>query len=68
LPLAGAVDLRAEDGRLVAAPAETSSQLGRLLTRDGERVVVLEQSLAFFIPERVADPSGGLPVKNYGSR
>jgi hypothetical protein len=53
-----AVTLTVRDDRLVAAPTRPGE--GVWLTsieRDGERVPVLQQPLAFFIPEHVPDPS-----------
>jgi hypothetical protein len=53
-----AVDLIVRDGRLEAVPSERSDSLrARPGRRGGTSVVVLDQPLAFFIPEHVADPS-----------
>jgi uncharacterized membrane-anchored protein len=53
-----AVDLAEEDGRLVARPsARGSTLLATTAVRDGERVLVIMQPLAYFIPEHVPDPS-----------
>ena len=52
------IELSARDGQLVAAPATGSSALtARFVDRAGRRVAVLNQPLAYFIPEHVADPS-----------
>ena len=52
------VALLAEDGQLVAVPAAgPNSQPAQISQRTGERVVTLNQPLAYFIPEHVADPS-----------
>jgi len=52
------VELRAEGGRLEARPATRDTDLhARVLDRDGRRVLVLHQPLAYFIPEHVPDPS-----------
>ena len=52
------VALSARDGRLVAAPATSGSTLtARVTDRNGERVAVLDEPIAYFIPEHVADPS-----------
>lgn len=52
------VALGAPDGQLVAVPSSTSTGLyARAIQRDGQRVAVLEQPLAYFIPEHVPDPS-----------
>jgi hypothetical protein len=54
----GNVRLSKEGDRLVATPANGSDGFyGRTATRDGEQVVVVEQWLAYFIPEHVPDPS-----------
>ena len=59
------VSLRAQDGRLVAAPA-TGSTFGPWLTLQPGRtsrpgVLELNQPLAFFIPEHAVDPSRRAP-------
>src|SRR5207245_1773505 len=52
------IALSVRDGRLVAAPATGSSRLtARFVERAGERVAVVNEPLAYFIPEHVADPS-----------
>jgi hypothetical protein len=51
------VALSARDGRLVATPATGSKITARLVDRDAARVALLDQPLAYFIPEHVADPS-----------
>jgi hypothetical protein len=59
-PVAPATDvaLRVLNGELVAVPAPPAGGLlARLAQRDGRRVAVLDQPLAYFIPEHVADPS-----------
>ena len=54
----GNVRLSKEGDRLVATPASGSDgSYARTITRDGEQVVVVEQWLAYFIPEHVPDPS-----------
>lgn len=50
--------LSAQDGRLVATPSdEGSGSFGRIDRVRGERVVILSEPLAYFIPEHVPDPS-----------
>jgi len=51
------VELGDQEGRLTAAPSETSDLTAHIIERGGERVAVVDQPLAFFIPEHVADPS-----------
>ena len=52
------VALSESEGRLVARPAPDSSGLrARAIERGGERVAVLQQPLAYFIPEHAPDPS-----------
>lgn len=52
------VTLTARGGTLVFQPSPTDSGLtARVVDRDGRRVAVLNQPLAFFIPEHVPDPS-----------
>jgi hypothetical protein len=52
------IALAVREGRLVAVPAtRTSGLTARLVDRAGEPVAVINQPLAFFIPEHVADPS-----------
>ena len=54
----GRVRLSKEGDRLVATPANGSEGLdARAITRNGEQVVVVDHSLAYFIPEHVPDPS-----------
>src|SRR5438128_5318110 len=49
------IALSVRDGRLVAAPATGSSRLtARFVERAGERVAVVNEALAYFIPEHVA--------------
>jgi hypothetical protein len=65
-PLAGGVMLRAADGRLIATPAgDRSALLARLTSRGDERVAVLTQPVAFFIPEHIPDPSIRLPGEEF---
>lgn len=57
------VILRAENGRLVAKPKveergyDPSSQHVRFVERQGAKLAVLTEPVAFFIPEHVPDPS-----------
>lgn len=52
------VELEQREGTLVATAAAPGSRLtARLGDRGGARVAVIDQTLAFFIPEHVADPS-----------
>jgi hypothetical protein len=54
----GRVWLSKEGDRLVATPANGSEGLyARAVTRNDEQIVVVDQSLAYFIPEDVPDPS-----------
>ena len=47
-----------QDARLVALPAGSGKGLtARIADRSGELVAVLDQPVAYFIPEHVADPS-----------
>lgn len=59
------VSLSKDGDRLLATPTfgpESSEGLyARAATRDGESVVVVDQSLAYFIPEHVPDPSRRQP-------
>ena len=56
------VALSVRDGRLIAAPATSSSKLtARVTDRNGERVAMLDEPIAYFIPEHVADPSRRRP-------
>jgi uncharacterized membrane-anchored protein len=48
------------NGLLAFTPA-SGNLTARVLTRDGRRVATLDQTLAFFIPEHVADPSVRAP-------
>ncbi len=53
-----AVALSVRDGRLVAVPATGSTNVtARLVERADESVAVLNQPLAYFIPEHAIDPS-----------
>jgi len=51
------VELRVDDGRLVAVPSSDSRLYARVVARDEGNVLVLTQPLAYFIPEHVKDPS-----------
>jgi hypothetical protein len=54
------VRLRADGGVLTFdrdEGAELSRLTARMVTRDGQRVAQLDQTLAYFIPEHVPDPS-----------
>lgn len=52
------VTLSVRDGRLVATRAGVGGKLtARVAIRNGERVAVLAEPLAYFIPEYVSDPS-----------
>lgn len=51
------VSLWVDGDRLVAYPSSDSRLSTFSLTRGGEPVLVLSQTLAYFIPERVPDPS-----------
>jgi uncharacterized membrane-anchored protein len=56
------VGLAARDGMLALVPTSEDSRLtARVSTRNGERTAILEQPLAFFIPEHVPDPSVRAP-------
>lgn len=55
------VALQVEGGRLVAVPSTESRLYARGVSRDSQNVVVIDQPLAYFIPEHVADPSQRLP-------
>jgi hypothetical protein len=57
VPLGARVALSVEDGTLVASPDADSRLDVRIAERDGARVAVLQQPLAYFIPEHVPDPS-----------
>jgi len=57
-PRSTAVSLTEEGGRLVAVPPRSSSVLhARAIDREGQRVLVIDQPLAYFIPEHIPDPS-----------
>lgn len=57
LPEVG-VALSAREGRLVATPQASGRGLAaRLTDRGADYVVIVDQPLAYFIPEHVADPS-----------
>jgi len=54
----GHLALVERNGRLAAAKSDSVSPLnGSVFVRDGERVVRLNQPIAYFIPEHAADPS-----------
>ena len=62
-PLPQSVDLRVENGRLIAeaypqegaySPADLHV---RFIERRGEKLAMLDQPIAFFIPEHIPDPS-----------
>ena len=55
-----AVRLTEWKGLLAFTPA-SGSLTARVSTRDGRRVAILDQTLAFFIPEHVPDPSVRAP-------
>ena len=58
LPDGQPVRLRVENQQLVAMPAEDDTGFYvRVRTVRGERVAVLDRPVAYFIPEKVADPS-----------
>jgi len=53
-----AVSLSARDGVLELLPASTDTGLtARVVERAGRKAVVLDQPVAYFIPEHVPDPS-----------
>jgi hypothetical protein len=57
-PISGSVNLSVRDGQLVAVPAAGASGLrARLSQRASGPVAVLDQPIAYFIPEHAADPS-----------
>jgi hypothetical protein len=52
------VALSVKDGRLAATSVRDSTKLSvQLAPRDGAMVAVLQQPLAYFIPEHIPDPS-----------
>jgi hypothetical protein len=61
------VVLRVENGRLLAetrgpdVPYRPSDLHVQFVARDGKKLVVLDKSVTFFIPERVSDPSVRAP-------
>ena len=55
------VHLSQRDGRLAFTAAASSGLTVHVMLRDGRPVAVLDQALAFFIPEHVADPSVRAP-------
>jgi hypothetical protein len=47
-----------EGGQLVALRSTSSNALhAHVIERDGQRVLVIDQPVAYFIPENIADPS-----------
>lgn len=63
-----AVVLRVENNRLVALPTDGPNKIGsperlrvRFIQRQEQKLAVLEQRVAFFIPEHVPDPSRRQP-------
>jgi hypothetical protein len=56
-PVGGPVVLSAQNGRLVAAPATSATGSGTLLSAAGPDRWTLQEPVAFFISERVPDPS-----------
>ena len=58
-----AVTLGAENGRLVASPADrpTGLQVARWTNNQGEEVTALSEPVAFFLPEHATDPSWRKP-------
>jgi hypothetical protein len=57
-PGAASVTLAAANGRLIARAASSSTGIRAQVTeRDGQRIAVVQQPLAYFIPEHVPDPS-----------
>lgn len=56
------IALSVQDQQLVALPSSRSSGVSaRSAEREGRSVAVLDQPLAYFIPEHVADPSRRAP-------
>jgi hypothetical protein len=55
------VALAARNGTLALTTSGSSDLRARVSNRNGQRVAMLEQSLAFFIPEHVPDPSVRAP-------
>jgi hypothetical protein len=54
----GHLGLVDRNGRLAAVKSDdVSTQYGSVFARDGERVVRLNEPIAYFIPEHAADPS-----------
>ena len=51
------VTLAVKDGRLVASPADLGPVTARISARDDERIALIAEPVAFFIPEHVPDPS-----------
>jgi len=57
------VKLSAENGRLVASPAEqpTGLQVARWTNNQGQEITALSEPVAFFLAEHVTDPSWRKP-------
>jgi hypothetical protein len=55
--LPASIALSVRDGQLVATPGGSSKLTARFTERGGQRVAVVNEPLAYFIPEHVADPS-----------
>ena len=51
------VTLSARDGKLLATPSDSTTNLARISARDGERIALLAVPIAYFIPEHIPDPS-----------
>jgi hypothetical protein len=51
------VNLVVRNNQLVAEPAVSSSVSARIAARDGERISLIAEPVAYFIPEHVRDPS-----------
>lgn len=51
------VTLSVRNGRLVATPADSSANLARISSRNGQRIALLALPVAYFIAEHVPDPS-----------
>jgi hypothetical protein len=51
------VVLSAHDGKLVATPKDSGTNLARISARGDERIALLAIPVAYFIPEHIPDPS-----------
>ena len=51
------VALSVENGALVASPVESSVVTARISARGDERIALIAEPVAYFIPEHVPDPS-----------